>query len=479
MAVAALACAGAATAAAPALPAGAPLYFDYATDSVLFRNELFKRPGLILTMDDVPSKKGDPAAEFRAAGAVTVYWDEHIEKIVGTPSAPADPATVGPETATLAATAMQSSGCQQPLVALNELVPPGNAPAAKVAQYRQNVLALMRGLVDAGAAPVLLLPFSTPTAAGPAADFLEQAAGLGPLVVEVYFNNNRLFGQGPLLASRTIRLGIRARVGALTALGIPVSQIGVMLGFQSGTGQDGREGLQPTASWLEMVKLNALSARQVASDTGIPTIWSWGWGTFNNAGSADPDKPFAACVYLWARDQTLCDAPSRAQFDTDLTEGLIDLAPGAQCEWSGGEISLGDFRRLRRALDGDQARALSALLERAADQATARVRGRQVRAAERAIVAKKFGGSARRYARALRRFKLGRPTARAIVADQLAQRALAKRLAPQTYAVWLAGQEQAALTTAVCLLDQLPTAGDVDLTRDFPFLRLPAPRRSR
>ena len=63
--------ASSASAAANCLPDGSPLYVDYANSSVLFRDQVFKRPGLILTMDDLPTKQGDPASGFRQAGAVT------------------------------------------------------------------------------------------------------------------------------------------------------------------------------------------------------------------------------------------------------------------------------------------------------------------------------------------------------------------------------------------------------------------------
>ena len=81
-----------------------------------------------------------------------------------------------------------------------------------------------------------------------------------------------------------------------------------MLGFQSGDSQGGRAGLQPTAAWLEIVKLQSQAGLAVARELGLSTVWSWGWGTFATPGSADPDKQAAACTYLWARDQTLCDA---------------------------------------------------------------------------------------------------------------------------------------------------------------------------
>jgi hypothetical protein len=466
-------------AAANCLPDGSPLYVDYANSSVTFRDQVFKRPGLILTMDDLPTKQGDPAAGFRQAGAVTTYWDEHMEKIVGTPGSPAATGSVGPAAGQLVASAKQSSGCSTPIIALNELVPPGGASASNVAQYRANVLALINAITQGGGHAVLALPFSTPTGAGPAADFLTQASQQASLVLEVYFNNNRLFQQGALLASRNIRIGFRTQIGKLAALGIPAADIGIMLGFQSGIGQDGREGLQPTSSWLEMVKLQQLAAKQVASDTGIATIWSWGWGTFNTPGSADPDKQAAACVYLWTRDPSLCNAPASYQFDTDLTEGQIDLPSGVQCGWNGGAIKVQDFRRLTRAFKGNQATALSALLERGVVKGTARATSASVTKAQKAIITSQFKGSSRRYSLALRKAKLGRTTARALIADQIAEQLVAAKVRPQTYPVWLGGQETTALSTTTCLLDQIPAAGHVDLAKAFPFLRVATPKMTK
>jgi hypothetical protein len=463
-------------AAANCLPDGAPLYVDYANSSVDFRDQLFKRPGLILTMDDVPTKQGDPAAGFRQAGAVTTYWDEHLEKIVGTPQNPANPSTIGSAAGALVQSAKQSSGCTTPLIALNELLPPGGASSSKMAQYRSNVLALLKALNGASVRPVLALPFSTPTSAGAAADFLKQAGSMSSLVLEVYFNNNRLFQTGALLASRSIRIGFRQRIAALEALGIPADDLGIMLGFQSAPGQNGREGLQPTASWLEMVKLQELAAKQVASDTGIATIWSWGWGTFSNTGSADADKGAAACVWLWSRDPTLCNAPASYQFNTDLTEGQINLPAGVQCGWNGGQITTRDWRRLSRAMGGNTAKALSALLERGMVQANTKATGRQIKLAENAIIKASFKGSARRYSRALRTAKLARTTARQIIGDQLAEMAVAAKVRPQTYPVWLGATEQTALSTTTCQLDIVPAAGHVDLANAFPFLRVAAPK---
>jgi hypothetical protein len=463
-----------ASAAANCLPDGSPLYIDYANSSVTFRDQVFMRPGLILTMDDLPTRQSNPAAGFRQAGAVTTYWEEHLEKIVGTPGNPASSSEVAADAGTLIANAKQSSGCGNPIIALNELIPPGNASSSSVAQYRANVLQLIGAISAGGGRAVLALPATTPMGTGAAANFLVQASQQASLVLEVYFNNSQLFQQGALLASRSIRIGFRTQIADLEALGVPASDIGIMLGFQSGPGQAGREGLQPTSSWLEMVKLQQLAAKQVTSDTGIATIWSWGWGTFNNPGSADPDKQAAACVYLWTRDPSLCNAPASNQFDTDLTEGQINLPSGVQCEWTAGSIKVRDFARLTRAFKGNQAMALTALLERGVVKATARAPSASVTKAQNAIIASMFKRSKRRYSKALRAAKLGTTTARGIIADQIAEQMVAAKVKPQSYPTWLGGQETAALNTTTCLLDQIPTAGHVDLAKAFPFLRVSA-----
>src|SRR5262249_10202121 len=153
---------------------------------------------------------------------------------------------------------------------------------------------------------------------------------------------------------RSLRLAFRQRMQVFLDLGIPPARLGIMLGFQSGPGQGGREGLKPTSAWLEMVKLNALAARQVALDDALGSVWSWGWGTFNSSGS-DVDKPTAACVYLWTRDPSLCNAPLLVgpSFDADVSTGQLSQIPqGLQCTFSGGAISAQDVQDLN-AVTGD------------------------------------------------------------------------------------------------------------------------------
>ena len=84
------------------------------------------------------------------------------------------------------------------------------------------------------------------------------------------------------------------------------------------------------------MKLEALAAKQVATEFKIQGVWSWGWATFSAAG-ADPDKPFAACVWLWVPAPASATRRSTpAAFDTSLTEGQLILppAPVAFCRTS-------------------------------------------------------------------------------------------------------------------------------------------------
>ena len=122
-----------------------------------------------------------------------------------------------------------------------------------------------------------------------------------------------------------MRKGMRGLISRFAQIGIPAGRVALELQFQSAPGQGGRQGLQPKSAWLEIVKLEALAAKQVAAETKIQGVWSWGWPSFSVAGN-DPDKPAAACVYLWTRDTNLCDGPALAGpgFNASLTEGQID-----------------------------------------------------------------------------------------------------------------------------------------------------------
>ena len=139
-------------------------------------------------------------------------------------------------------------------------------------------------------------------------------------------------------------------------------------------------------------------------------VWSWGWPSFSVAGN-DPDKPAAACVYLWTRDPKLCDGPALAGagFNASLTEGQIELpAERALHASARGTIAKSDVARAA-ALTGDLGSAATALLRtrraarRAAGRSADRARGR----------ARDRARPLRRQRRALpRRARCGAPDAR-------------------------------------------------------------------
>ena len=178
-----------------------------------------------------------------------------------------------------------------------------------------------------------------------------------------------------------------------------------MLGFQSGDPFGGRAGLQPEAAWLQIVKLQSLAGLAVGRELGLSTVWSWGWGTFATPGSADPDKPAAACTYLWARDPALCDAPALAVpgFDPDLTAGSVALGDAFLCRWNGGSFRIAELTALTNA-GVSRAGALTTLLERTLVRKRTTVGPTAVLRAQRSVIA----GAVRRPARCLPAVPAGR-----------------------------------------------------------------------
>ena len=291
-----LAIAPVAQAAQCGLPDAAPWWIDFSDGSVAFRDSVFKHPGVIAA-----STGTQAPTSLRAGGAQTVYWYMHLDSIVGSPGAPAPAANIPTAAAQLLASAQASSGCATPIIALNEMAGQDSATpwSAGTTAYRQNLLDLVTALTAGGARPFLLVPGTPypPNLANDAALWWQKLAQVSDIVLEVYAQAPKIYAGGALLGSRALRVSFRTALSSFVAISVPAGKLGLMLGFQSGIGFAGREGLQPTDSWLEIVKLETLAARQVAGELGIASVWSWGWGTFDSAG-ADADKPIAACTYL-------------------------------------------------------------------------------------------------------------------------------------------------------------------------------------
>jgi len=400
------------------LPQTAPLWVDYADGMVPFWSSVFARPGIVGAASNfiVPP-------QLRAKGAKTVYFDLYLQNRVGTPSKPADPAVVEARADKLFDTAAASSGCATPLIALNELAG-ANLPTPwtpTTAQYRANVLELVQRLAERGARPFLLLPKRPYTHDEAADDWWRQAAQVADLVPEVYFSGPSVSKQGAVLGSRRLRGVMRTRMEDLIQIGIPTSRLGMMLQFSSTRGAGGREGLQPLGKWLDVVKWEALAAKQVAYELRVPTIWSWGWASFNPSGN-DPDKPIVACTYLWTRDHSLCDAPALAgsQLDQSLDVGAT-LPAGTVCLLGKATLKATDLAAMTR-VTGDRDVAFSAGFQHAVLASAKRADPVAVAAAERGVVVDRFHGARSAYLAALAKARVTPALARTILADELRRR---------------------------------------------------------
>jgi hypothetical protein len=388
------------------------LWIDFADGSVPFW-QVFARPGVIAAAANFIYPP-----QLRALGAKTVYWDMYLPRRVGTPLEPFDPALVVDRANRIYDTAAMSSGCAQPMIAENELngaslITPWSTTNA---QYRRNVLIYVQTLAARGAHPVLLVP-STPYMGGEAADWWRQVANYADIVRESYFAAPTIAKQGSRAGSRALRMLFRRRIAEFTSAGISPRKLGLMLGFQTTPGSGGRERAS-TQSWLEVTKLQTLAARQVAGELNLRSVWSWGWGVWSK-GEDDPDKPAAACVYLWTRDPRLCDGPAAAgqTFNTSRVEGQLVFPSGTRCTLAGKRVQSAAIAGLA-PVTGDAEVAFTAIFARVVASLGAPVKPKQVVSAERAVVAARFGGYAG-YRAALARAHASVGAARGVIEDEL------------------------------------------------------------
>jgi hypothetical protein len=392
-----------------------PTWLDFADGSVPFWN-LFARPGVTALASNLifPPK-------LRAAGARTAYFDLYLNRRAGTPSAPADPATIVDKANKFYEYAAQSMDCSNPVIAENELfgswlaVPwsPSNA------QYRANVLLFLQTLRARGAQPWLLVN-AKPYTDGTAGDWWRQVADVAGIVREVYFPAPLIYKRGPVWGNRTLRQSFRNGILDFTKIGIPVSKLGLFLGFQTTKGTGGREGLPPKP-WYQTVKWQALAAGFVAQEMKVSSLWSWGWAEWTTMpGEHDPAKPKAACVYLWTRNPNLCNGPAAAGkgFNRSRTEGQLILASGLRCRIGPAAVRWSAINPILK-LSGDPELAFSNAFARAVEQRGANVTYSDILAAERSLVAARFGGSRGAYKAAIAAAKTNLSVARSIIGDEL------------------------------------------------------------
>ncbi|HEY7148367.1 MAG TPA: hypothetical protein VH420_02875 [Gaiellaceae bacterium] len=404
------------------LPNKAPVWVDFADGSVPYWT-MFARPGIV-----------GAAANFiyppqmRALGEKTVYWEMNFRQRVGIPNNPMDQDKVLDWADRVFYRAVASSSCATPWIALNEMWGSNLATpwSPTNQQYRENVMIFVKRLRQLGAHPYLLLS-TRPFTDGEAGDWWRQVALYTDFVREVYFGAPQIYHQGPVLGSRTLRNAFRQGVTDLTEIGIPPAKIGIFLGFHTNPGQGGREKLKPATAWFDTIKWQVLAVRQVSREIPLATIWSWGWGEWA-AADRDPDKPAAACVYLWTRNPSLCAGPSMAgpKFDKSLTEGQLRLPGGSQCTTPWGRIGTSQLSSIAH-VTRDREIAFTSIFASLVLKNQVKLKPKDLRAAERAIIRYRFGGSGAAYRGALARAGASRSIARGVIADELRQARVERR----------------------------------------------------
>jgi hypothetical protein len=378
----------------------------------------------------------DYAVAARKRGAATYAFDLKLSHQVGTPGAPADPSTI--ESAAeneYQRAVVRAGGCSTPLIVENELfgptIPTPWSPST--AQYRANVLAFLQDLAARGAHPVLLINKSPFAGSSDAVAWWRSVAQVSDIVREVYLPATKIWPLGPILGNRLLRQSYRNAVVGMTSLGIPANRLGIMLSFLSHKGVGGRNGLQPASAWFQVVKWEALAAKHVAKEVGLGSVFSWGWQMWNKR-EMDPDKPKAACVWLWARTRSLCNAPKMLgkQFNRSLTAGQIQLPGGAVCRAEGIGTVGGRAVGSLQALTGDRDAAMSALFERVVESSERPVSRRAVLAAQQQVIRESFHGRKSAYVAALHEAHATVGIALSVLGDELRRARLEQpRYAPQ------------------------------------------------
>jgi len=427
-AVAALAGAPTALGDACGLPDSGPLWVDFAGHDA----PVPAKPGMILAV----ASGTDTPAQMRSQGAATVLYDLNFNKRVGTTSNPADPSILDARAKSLFDFAVSVTGCQTPMIAENELFGAQTPTpwSTTNAQYRANVLQFLTALSKLGARPLISIANPPFTASDDAKQWWQQVSQVAVLLRQVYFtspNAKGLYALGPERASRSLRQSLRGLVNHLTQIGIPASRVALQMQYTASPGLGARAGLQPTSAWLEVVKLEALAAKEVVKEYKINGVWTWGWATFNPNVTPDPDKAAAVCVWLWVRDPNLCDAPRDAgEFDTSLTTGQLSLPPGARCVFPDGQIDRKAVARMT-TLTGDAGYAASVVLEQAVLKAEVPIAPLVLLSAERAVIKTSFGGDRKRYWAALAQAHVSIADARSIIAARLERDLIQSRFDPR------------------------------------------------
>ena len=291
---------------ASACPLGSrPVWADYAGFGV------HKYPvASVLARPNVTLAVGteDKALDYESAGASTVGWHMQLPALVGTPSNPTPRTRVMSRISRLVSLAGQTSTCDPPWLALNELQgAQRREPLSRSERrYRANILALAKGLKAGGVRPFVLLP-RIPNAKTRYRSYWRELSRHANLVFEAYsFSSRKAISLGEIGGKNYLRNTWRDSMRRLQPFVVSTSRAGIMIPYWSKNPLSGRVGLSD-ARWFRLTRMKVRAARSVAATFGLGTVWSWGWSTNPATGERDPDKPKTACVYLNERNAALCD----------------------------------------------------------------------------------------------------------------------------------------------------------------------------
>jgi len=125
-------------------------------------------------------------------------------------------------------------------------------------------------------------------------------------------------------------------------------------------------------------------------------------------------------VYLWTRDPKLCNGPAAAGkgFNESRSEGQPILPAGLRCRLGKTAVRWSAINPILK-LTGDSELAFSNAFARAVEQQIVHVTYSDILAAERSIVAGRFGGSGAAYRAAIAQAHANISIARSIIGDEL------------------------------------------------------------
>ncbi|HXV96539.1 MAG TPA: hypothetical protein VD695_08320 [Gaiellaceae bacterium] len=304
-----LAAAIAPAAASAACPTGpGPVWAEHAAYGVYNTpvERILARPGTVLGVQNETWRDS-----YQAAGADTAGWYMQLPALVGGVFSPKPKAQVLAKVPALVSLANRMTTCDEPWLALNEMLTVHSREPLGYSQrrFRENVLALAKALHEDGVHVFLLMP-RIPLDRTRYRTYWRQLSLHTDLVYEAYtFNSREVIKRGDAGGTRYLRLRWAGAIERLKKFVVAPSRAGLMIPYWTHNKGSGREGLSDNA-WFRLTRIKTRAATTVGTNHGLGSLWSWGWQTNRRVGEVDPDKPKAACHYLNERDPALCDPAS-------------------------------------------------------------------------------------------------------------------------------------------------------------------------